>query len=109
MGACTSTEKALDAMGAPTSKVEAPETCFTICFLPRKVKEKEKTSIQVFVKKPYSEVTYLDLKSAISKELGDFPVEKQRLIFCGEEKENKRLVIRDKVHEERCIYLLEKN
>lgn len=91
--------------------VETPEeTFFIIEFLPRMVKGKEKTSIKVFVEKPYSEVTYGDLKSAISKELGDLPVEKQRLVFCGiEKKDDKMLVIIDKVREERCIHLLEKN
>ena len=51
-------------------------------------------SFCVMINKEYENITYFDIKNAIFNKF-DFPINHQRLILCGEEKENNVLVSED--------------
>lgn len=96
MGACTSTLEAPDAMGAPTST-----GAWTSFF----VKSLDAQNICVLVEKPYLMITYGDIKDALCKQKR-FPVDKQRLILAGVEKESGRLVNDDNLQAMTCLHLV---
>ena len=86
-------------MGACTSTVEALEVClFYVMTLYGQ-------SFTVFVKKPYAEITYYDIKVALYK-LEGFPVHNQHLILTGKGMPNCRLVKDDNVNITTCLHLV---
>ncbi len=97
MGVCTSRPAAHETSGAPTSTVDVREVLFSVKTLTGQT--------SVFVKKPYTEITYGDIKVALQKKEG-FPVARQRLIFRGEEKSTVRLVSKDEVLKACCLHLV---
>ena len=94
MGVCTSRP------AAHTSTVDVPGLWFKVKYL--------NVVIYVLVKKPYAEITYGDIKVALRKQEG-FPVAKQRLIFCGEKKDDNARVMQDKIFGADCLHLLLKS
>lgn len=63
------------------------------------------TSFVIHVNKEYENISYFDVKIAILNKFG-FPINHQRLILCGEEKENNALVSEDEIVKKACLHLV---
>lgn len=62
-------------------------------------------SFCVMLNKEYENITYFDVKIAILNKFG-FPINHQRLILCGEEKEDNGLVSEDEIIKKACLHLV---
>jgi len=62
-------------------------------------------SFFVMLNKEYQNITYFDIKIAIFNKF-EFPINHQRLVLCGEEKEDNRLVIEDEIIKKACLHLV---
>lgn len=63
------------------------------------------TSFIIHVNKEYKNITYFDIKNTIFNIYG-FPINHQRLILCGEEKEDNGLVSEDEIIKKACLHLV---
>ena len=62
-------------------------------------------SFCLILNKEYENITNFDIKNAIFNKFG-FPINHQRLILCGEEKEDNGLVSEDEIIKKACLHLV---